>query len=663
MQRKISSGQKGPNWKDPQGWDCQYTGKCATQGDLSPLSKIPSMSPQDMQIVADQNVQARAPQLKSNTEMIPTLPDMHVSFVHSPAEPIPASKQMHQETGHLDQIAAIGRNVWIPNPYFQSRPDTKNTWMTYPMIPLTDKRLKINISPDKGANDAIQHLHQQQSLKGIPVHLPFEPVVHPSKEQIVPVFPLPHKGQDAVTIQDFQPSFVSNNVQHKPFIASKSHISNFQSQAIHQAPMANAPKILGAPDAHNLPVAVMSVPPLSPLPRPHQQIKHVQPIFIPVPIQQHSQPAEKDKVMPIQPPHGPIKIIPIPIPNAPQPIIPKRNQAVLLQPSLNTPFKIVIPSQPHPSTSKRSSSFSKDQVRISGIPEASLHQQIYARDLLGQIQALDQSRFLPGIHKMKFPVIGRDNRLKRINKLKMTGGMGGSIHGGGQGGKTSIGDFFRMAQMRLSTQDILQLLRSSTNHIQTLDTLLKGYINLQNNARISQIFFAHYRSRLLQLIQFYHFLQPGSEHRERLEQLFLRIIQRLQSMAAQLTIYSRGRGTSAVGSIGIGGGGGEIGTGVGVHGGGIAGGQEIGIGGHAGGLGGTSGGGIGAGGGSVTGVAGGGTGGGAGGEVGSATEGEGAETGGNDVEGGSDTKTETENEADYSIDDSEEDKSYFRVFK
>lgn len=628
------------------------------------------MSQQDIQIVADQNVQALAPQLKSNKEMIPSLPDMHVSFVHSPAEPIPASKQMHhQEAGHLDQVAAIGQNVWIPNPYFQSRPDTKNTWVTYPMIPLTDKRLKINISPDKGTHNTIHHQHQQHPIKGIPVHIPFEPVVHPSKEQNVPVFPLPHKGQNAVTIQDFQPSFISNNVQPKPFIASKSHISNFQSQAIHQAPMPNAPKILGTPDVHSLPVAVMSVPPLSPLPRPQQQIKHVQPIFIPVPIPQHSRPAETSKVLPIQPPHRPIKMIPIPIPHAPQPLPPKRSQSVLLQPSLNTLSKIVIPSRPHPSTSLGPSSFPKDQVRISGIPEASLHQQIYARDLFGQIQALDQSKFLPGIHRMRFPIITTDNRLKRTNTRKLIRGMAGSIHGSAQAGRTSMGDFFRMAQMRLSTQDILQLLRSSTNHKQTLDTLLKGYINLQNNARISQIFNAQHRSRLLQLIQFYHFLRPGSEHRERLEQLFLQIIQRLQSTAAQVAIHSRGRGASTAGGIGLGGGGGGIGSGVGMHGGGIAGGQGIGIGGQGGGLGGTSGGGIGigAGGGSITGGtgrgAGGGIGGGAGSEGGSATGGEGAETGGNDVEGGSDTETETENEADYSMDDSEEDRSYFRVFK
>lgn len=60
---------------------------------------------------------------------------------------------------------------------------------------------------------------------------------------------------------------------------------------------------------------------------------------------------------------------------------------------------------------------------------------------------------------------------------------------------------------------------------------------------------------------------------------------------------------------------------------------------------------------------GGGIGGGVGSEGGFVIGGEGVEIGGNDVEGGSDMEIEIENEVDYLMDDSEEDRSYFRVFK
>ncbi|XP_061179538.1 uncharacterized protein LOC133188172 [Saccostrea echinata] len=615
----VILGQKGSKFKNPTAWDCQYTGKCATQGDLSPLSKIPA-SQHEIQLLNDQNVLTSAPQLKSSQDMIPTLPDMHVSFVHSPVEPV-QGKDVHFEAGLLDNIAAIGKNVWISNPYFNRRPDTSNTWMSYPMIPLTDKRLKINTTPDLQIPSLGKPL-QPRPIKGIPVHLPQEPIIPSLPILEKPAFPLPSKPQGSVTIHEFQPSFISNNIQPKQFITSKSRISNFQSQSIHPAHLPHSPKILGITNFHSLPLAVMSVPPLSPplgppshtapqksLPTP-QNINEIPTPNIPGPspsLKGSLSPSSKSIQLPSL--HSlPMAVMAIPQFN-PQPG-PQTNQVPRqrFQPRPKI-VEITIPNRQATRPLRKKVFSSSNLVRVPGISETSLHSQLFAKDLLRHVRGLDQSRFQPGVHTLKFPIFARDNRLRQaatglhsantnqggkiIKKTNVGGTMGsGQVVGGMQTGhatisrsrpnsKTSMGDFFfRMAQMQMSSEDIIQLLRTSRNHQQTLDTILKGYINLQNNARITKIFNESYRAKLLQLIRFYQYLQPGSNNQERVEEIFMRSIDRLQDMAEQGGGSGGMGGSQDVetesGSIGIG-------TGGLAGGGGMAGGGGVGAGGTGGG--------------------------------------------------------------------------------
>ncbi|XP_062604001.1 uncharacterized protein LOC134265802 [Saccostrea cucullata] len=618
----VISGQTGSKYKDPTPWDCQYSGKCAVQGDLSPLSKIPA-SQHEIQLLNDQNVLTSAPQLKSSKDMIhtlpdiiPTLPDMHVSFVHSPIEPIPG-KDVHLEAGLLDSIPAIGKNVWISNPHFNHGVDTSNTWMSYPMIPLTDKRLKINTSPDLQIPVGKP---LQQPVKGIPIHLPQEPILPSLPILEKTVFPIPSKTQGSVTIHEFQPGFISNNIQPKQFLTSKSRISNFQSQSLHPAQLPHSPKILGANNFHDLPLAVMSVPPLSPpigqkppktpqkpfpIPKNAIQVPPNIPVQSP-PLKGNISPSSQPIILPslrslpmavmAVPQFNPHKV---PQPNSvpPQPLPP--------QPKI---IKITIPDRQPTRPIRKNMFLSSNLVRVPGISERSLHRQVFARDFLRHIRGLDKSRFQPGVQNLKFPIFARDNRLRHsgstnrggnIVKKINTGGTigGGQVAGGMQAGhgtvsrrrqisKTGMGDILRMAQMQLSSADIIQLLRSSKNHQQTLDTILKGYINLQSNARITKLFNESYRAKLLQLIRFYHYLQPGSKHRERVGEIFMKSIDRLQEMAEQEG--ERESGGGGIGTGGLTGGGGVAAGGWAAGGGGVSGGGSGGAGAAGGGGGGAA---------------------------------------------------------------------------
>ncbi|XP_048753894.2 uncharacterized protein LOC125665286 [Ostrea edulis] len=523
----VVSSQKGSKWQDPGGWDCRYTGKCATAGDLSPLSKLPS---HEFQLLAHQNVQTSVPQLKSNKEMLHTLPEMHLPVLHSPAEPGQV-KHTHQGSSAPDYVKAIGKNVWISNPHFKRKPDTTNTWMSYPMIPLTDKRLEINITPDLQVNN-VAKLFPQKQIKGIPVHLPKEPAMPTVPNLQKSVYPIPSQAQASMIMQDVKPSFISSNIQPKPFITSKSHVSNFQSQAIHPPPLQYNPNVLGITNFHSVPMAVMSVPAINPLP---------------------------PRPLPKQPVHHPHKVIPV-----------------------------IVPFNQHASLSKSSSS--SGNPRIPGVSDTTLHGQIFAKDLLQNVQVLSQPRPQTGIQILKFPLHATDNRLQRkanfghvhqagspMKKMIIAGSntlsqnsiakAGRHIASGAHAGATSVssnhqtriksmGDFLRMAQMKLSSQDISQLLRISRNHQHTLDTILKGYINLQNNAKITKLFNAIYKVKLLQLIQFYQYLQPGSDHQKRVEEIFIKSIDRLRNMAEHETVLTRTvtqQGTS-VGGTGTGGG-------------------------------------------------------------------------------------------------------------
>jgi hypothetical protein len=410
------------------------------------------------------------------------------------------------------------------------------------MIPLTDKRLKINITPDRQVDNIVK-LYPEKEIKGIPVHLPKAPAIPDVPIVQKNLIPMHAPPQAPVIMHDLKPSFISSNIQPKPFITSKSHMSNFQSQAIHPPPLQHNANVLGITNFRSVPMAVMSVPAINPLP--------VRPI---------------PNTVPKPPAHHPAKVIPI--------IIPVHQQTPLSKPS---------------------------SPRVLGLSETSLHGQLFAKDLLLNAQSRSQS----GNQILKFPIQASGNHLQQKANFgpihqgagsktlsqNSVANVGMQITRGGAIGMSSnrqtrtknMGDFLRMAEMKLSSQDIMQLLRVSRNHQLTLDTILKGYINLQNNAKITKLFNENYRAKLLQLIQFYHYLQPGSDHQKRVEEIFIKSIDRLQSMAENETTLTRvgtrqgmSGGRIRAGGRAIGGGGARGGGGTGnagmVSGGGGAGG-------------------------------------------------------------------------------------------